>query len=534
MGEEELNRALLLPGPVGRRLSPALLALFAIASLSGGCGRSRPPNVILVSIDTLRPDHLGCYGYEPPTSPHIDRLAADGVRFADVHSTTSWTLPAHMSLLTGLPDALHRVVWDRVQLDPRRTLLAERFREHGYATAGFHGGPYLHRSFGFDRGFDLYEDCGELSSAAGLLPDLDAAAAAKVLARMETESHRIRTADTIQARAEAFLEEHAAEPFFLFLHHWDTHYDFNAPREYVDLFAPHYRGNLSMDGFIRNPEIRADMNPADYRYLLACYDAEIRWVDHHIGRLLDRLEELALLDNTYVVLTSDHGEQFFEHGGKGHRIDLYDEVLRIPLVIRGPGIRKGLVVPSHARLFDVMPTLLELCDLPPVADVFGVSLVPLLEGERPAELLDLPIIAELTDLTPLPDPERPGELLPQDRFVRHVAVGRGGLKLIEATPHAYDPRLPVSFDGEALGEPLRGLFDLKRDPGERQDLLAGDPGAAQRMLELLELVDRGLEARAAGMRWTGGPAAIDLDPEVMRMLAEIGYLKGADPLQKER
>ena len=463
--------------------------------------------MILISIDTLRPDHLGCYGYDAPTSPNIDALAREGTRFEQVHSSTTWTLPAHMSLLTGLPDSLHGVVWDRVPLDPHRRLLAESFRAAGYATAGFYGGPYLHESFGFGRGFDRYENCG-VPYPAELLPE-----------RLEQESHRVRTARRIEQAAERFLEEQAGRqarrPFFLFLHHWDVHYDFNAPEEFVELFAGEDGGRVSMRDFIRNPEIHPEMAPADRAYLLACYDAEIRWVDHQIGRLMLKLSELGMAQQTYVVITADHGEQFFEHGRKGHRLDLYDETLRIPLILKGPGIRPGQVVRSQARIFDVMPTLLDLAGLPEEPEVYGVSLRPQLEGKDPPGLRRLPIVAELTTV--------PGDGGPPE-FVRHRAVGRLGKKLIQARPRAYDRDRPADFSGAALGPPILGVFDLDLDPGEQQDLSRHTPALLEELLGLLAKIDEGLELKWRSLPNAGRPAASPLDPDVHRMLRENGYI----------
>ena len=497
MGEEELSLL------TSRRTSILLLAL-------AGCGTDEPlPNVILISIDSLRPDHLGCYGHAAPTSPNIDALARQGTRFDRAHSSTTWTLPAHLSLLTGLPDSLHGVVWDRVPLDSQRKLLAEQFQAAGYATAGFYGGPYLHESFGFGRGFDRYVNCGAQPMRNIHQP------AEVALREFEQESHRVRTADRIEQAAERFLDKQSERPFFLFLHHWDVHYDFNAPDEYVEQFAGDYSGQLSMRDFIRNPEINPEMAPADREYLLACYDAEIRWVDHQIGRLLRKLSELEIEQRTYLVITSDHGEQFFEHGRKGHRLDLYDETLRIPLVVRGPGIQAGNVVQHQARIFDVMPTLLDLTGLPEVPDVYGVSLRPLLEGRDPPGLRRLPIVAELTTVST----EGPAE------YVRHRAVGRSGKKLIQATRLSYDRSQPIRFSGLALAAPLRGLFDLGVDPGEQRDLSRHAPDLLAELAGFLDRVDQGLDLKRGSLRTGVGPAARQLDPDVDRMLRENGYLK---------
>jgi len=438
------------------------------------------PNVILISIDTLRPDHLGCYGYEPPTSPRMDRFAAEGVRFAKTHSSSSWTLPAHMSLLTGQPDRVHGVVHDTLARDPNVKMLAEAFRENGYRTGGYYGGPYLEPFFGFGEGFEDYVNCGvELFGSVQRVP---AAMRNQWLANKERESHSVVTAPKTTDHALSFLERHQEEPFFLFVHHWDVHYDFNAPAEFVRRF---WNGpppdDFSIELFMGNEAIAPTMTAQERAWLIANFDAEIAWVDHHVGRLLDRLDELGLADDTYVVVTADHGEEFFEHGAKGHRQNLYDTTLRIPLLVRGPGIRKGVVVDEQARLFDVMPTILDLCGLPAERGCGGVSLTPLIDGDAPAHLRDLPLLAELTDVPKVRGED--GKVATPHKIV-HRACGSNGFKHILAERRLFDSAKPdlTPFGGELVDRSER-LFDLDEDPGETQDLSESDPQALERLRE---------------------------------------------------
>ncbi|MBI4880288.1 MAG: sulfatase [Planctomycetes bacterium] len=498
------------------------LAALAAALYFGFLRAPARPNVILISIDTLRPDHLGCYGYDRPTSPAIDRCAAEGARFTYAHSSTSWTLAAHMSLMTGLPDELHEVVWDRVGLDPERVLLAERFHQAGYVTGGFFGGPYLHAAFGFGRGFDLYENCGQPTVYDAAREGMSAEELALLTMQKEAESHRIRTADTIQAHVDRFLERNSAQPFFLFIHHWDCHYDFNAPREFVDLFAPGYTGSLSMKGFMTNPKIAPGMDARDFEYLVANYDAEIRWVDHQVGRLRQKLEELGIADDTYVIITSDHGEEFFEHGNKGHRWNLHEETLAIPLIIAGPGVRHGLEIDASVRIFDVLPTILDLAGLPPVEEAYGVTLRPLLDGDEDGALRDLPIVAELTYIPKEMGPG--GQLAGSDHFFKHTAVGRGRRKLVQIDTRAYDESRPIDFTGKLQADPQQLLFDHTADPRERSDLAAKDPRLLEQMLRYRTRVLDGLRAFLDSLRRTGRPAPIPLPPDVLKQLLENGYL----------
>lgn len=478
-------------------------------------------NVVLISIDSLRYDHVGCYGYPKPTTPAIDALAARGARFATAHSTTSWTLPSHMALMTGMPNDVHGVVVDFASLDRKRTMLAEAFLRAGYDTAGAYGGLYLDAHFGFDRGFRSYVNCGVPVTPTNA-------------PKAEHESHRIVTAPRTTAFAEEYLgKRNPDKPFFLFLHHWDVHYDYIAPKEYVDRFTAGYRGDLDVANFYFNDAIRADMAPEDLAYVKGCYDAEIRFVDDHLSRLFAKLDALGLTDDTYVVVTADHGEEFFDHGNKGHRLNLHEETLRIPLVIAGPGIRPS-VIENGVRLIDVMPTLLDLCGLPPEPDCIGESLAPLLRGEDVSALRDLPIIAELTYLPKVQNDE--GEWVTADAYDKHIATSTQRWKLIEVQSREYDLReAPLDFSG-AETQPARfSLYDLGSDPTERTDRAATD--AAR--LDLLQRrhVDVLVEhaRRAQQMETTGGaPQPLPMSDHMQEIAAQNGYLQPVPSATKKK
>ncbi len=329
-----------------------------------------PLNVVIVSIDTLRPDHLGCHGYHRDTSPAMDRLAREGTRFENAVSTTSWTLPAHIALLTSLPDLVHGVLWDNYHLNGSRITLAEIMKEQGYRTAGIFTGPYLLPRFGFDQGFDYYIDCTLYDKK---LKGMDVLVA----------SERGRTTPGAMEKVEIWLNDNQNHPFFLFLHLFDVHPDFDPPPPFDTIFDPDYSGGVDGKDVFHNPAIHAGMERGDLEHLRALYDGEIRFVDDAgIARLMEMLEERNLAEKTLVVITSDHGEEFFEHGEFGHRKNLYDTTLRIPLIFWRPGlVPQGKVIERQVRITDVMPTILELLDLPQSPETLGQSLVPLLKGE---------------------------------------------------------------------------------------------------------------------------------------------------------
>lgn len=310
----------------------AVFALMASAALLAGCGldERRPPNVLLISVDTLRADRLGCYGAAAVETPAIDAMARSGVRFENAFSPVPLTLPAHWTLHTGTQPWVHGVVDNGMVLArPPASTLAERFSAAGYDTAAFVAAFVLHRSFGLDRGFDYYDDG----------PAADAA--------LDQVMHATAPADERVGQALRWLqsrEKKAAEPsrpFFLWLHLFDPHSPYAPPSE----FRARYRD----------------------RY----YEGEVAFVDTQIARLMAGLERSGEAAETLVVLTSDHGESLGEHGEQTHGVLLYEATLRVPLIFRLPGGRRaGELRNDAATLADVAPSVLELAGLPPepVAD----------------------------------------------------------------------------------------------------------------------------------------------------------------------
>ena len=353
-----------------------LVAALSMLVLAVGCSpnqseSSRPPNVLLVSIDTLRPDHLHAYGYDRPTSPTIDRLAREGARFENAIAPTSWTLPSHITLLTGLPPSAHGVTKGGRRLLPEATTLAEIFHRTGYETVGFVSGPFLRAIYGYEQGFDRYDD--EIAT-----PILRA-------------SHSDVTSPKLVEKLLGWLgDRDDSRPFFAFLHMWDPHYDFIPPPPYDTMFDPDYEGTMTGENFTSSKDFRWGMDERDFEHVLALYDGEIRYTDDHLGQIIEALESQGLLDDTIIVVTSDHGEEFLEHRRKGHAQSLFEEVIRIPLVVRYPkGVRAGAVFDDQVRLADVAPTIVGLAGVdaagfPSVeAPVFGARDLSLwLAGDR--------------------------------------------------------------------------------------------------------------------------------------------------------
>ena len=475
-----------------RRLSLLLLAL-----VGGACGGSeRPVNVLLISIDSLRADHLASYGYERQTSPRLDRLAAEGVLFETVVAESSWTLPTHASIFTGLTSGAHGVDRDNRRLAEETETLGSLFREAGYRTRGIYSAPYLHPTFGFGGGFAE----GDWTGVGGSDPldtlDEDADRRERRLSIKEAhgQSHRSVTSPEVTEQAESFLAEVGEEPFFLFLHYFDVHFDYVPPAKYWRKFDPDYRGGFQSEPFLGNPAIHPDMPAEHLRHVLARYDGEILWVDEHIGRVLDALEARGLADDTLVVVTSDHGDEFFEHGATGHRHTLYDEVLLVPLIARQPGrTASGHRVSEVVRHIDILPTVLDWAGLDAPASVMGVSLAPALRGEG-----DPPEVSGLSRLYKNRNEE-----------VFSALRGRDWKLLRRQAP-----------DGESLSL----IFDLERDPGELEPM--PEPSApelssrARRELEAIEA----LEALVADAL-ERGEQEIEVPAEIEAELRALGYVE---------
>ncbi len=318
---------------------------------------------ILISIDTLRADHLGCYGYRRDTSPFLDSLAARGTLFENALVQLPGTLPSHMSIFTGLYPAEHGVYPPYGVLSPEIATLPEIFQRNGFTTIGFTGGGYTAGGYGFARGFDQFSDdvddlsADDLSTEAGI---------------------------TFEQGLEALAWLAADEPFFLFLHTYSVHDPYDPPEPHRSLFwhgeAP---DTFEPTGANLNAVNRGTLSvtPDAVDYFEALYDAGIHYVDQVLAEFFAGLEELGLADQVTVVITSDHGEEFLDHGQLVHE-QIYDENLHVPLIVLSPGLEGGRRVASLVESIDLAPTLYGLAAIPPPEGLSGRSLVAVLTGAR--------------------------------------------------------------------------------------------------------------------------------------------------------
>jgi arylsulfatase A-like enzyme/lipopolysaccharide biosynthesis regulator YciM len=335
-------------------IGSATAAVVLTIVLSVSCGRfarllpgGGRPDVLLISIDTLRADRLGSYGYAAAQTPALDGLAANGLRFAQAATVTPLTLPAHTSLLTGTFPTFHGVRDNgQFYVSDDLTTLAEVFKANGYRTGGFIGAFVLDRRWGIAQGFDTYFDDFDLSKYQ-LGAGIDAAQ---------------RPGREVVDHALEWLRQSSSRPFFAWVHLYDPHSPYDAPEPVAERFP---------------------------RTVSGAYDAEVAEADIQVARLLAGLRELGVLDRTLIVVVGDHGESLGEHQEQQHGFFVYDATTRIPLIISGPRV-PARVVPEQVRITDVMPTILDLCRMPAPAAVQGVTLAAAARGGR----LDLLALSE--------------------------------------------------------------------------------------------------------------------------------------------
>lgn len=503
---------------LGRRaLAPAALLLLGLV-LWTNCGKFGGPDltIILISLDTTRPDHLSAYGYDRETTPTLARLAREGALFTNARSTTSWTLPAHMSLFTGLPPGLHDVVIDIQVLDQGRRTLGEIFQDAGYRTLGVFSGPYVHGRYGFARGMKFYER----GTVEPMLFDIPRNQRDAQMGTREHSSHREVTSKRIVDRALTLMAHDDTEANLLFLHFFDPHYDFRAPPKIARRFTdPAYSGRISGNGIANDPDlISGRIDAADRAQLEALYDAELAWVDQNIARLLNELEAAGRLDNALVVITGDHGEEFYERGRFGHRAGLMDEVLRVPLIIWGPGIvPAGRVVEDDVSIYDVLPTLIDYADLPEEPSLYGRSLKPLIDGKSlPAR----PVTAALSFFSR----DLPGY------YVLHESMVLQGMKLIRRMHVAWSEDAQSDLGGTWDEDSIQlELYDLLLDPDETNNLIGLGDERESRMRRAFTEETRRQRQALEEFQPQGSGGAQDAALDLMETMAAFGYLTPLEP-----
>lgn len=327
-------------------------------------------NIILISIDTLRADHLGCYNYPRNTCPSIDKFRENAVLFRYCIAQSSSTLTSHASMLTSLIPSHHGAFFTREQALPENIrTMAELLKEKGYQTISFNDGGQIAPKFGLNQGFDRYESMRDSIKAEHL------------------NFYRVVT------KTMKWLDQHPEEKFFLFLHTYETHHPYTPKKRQLKLFESNYNGDLNwqitveMIERINKGEIK--LTDEDKQHIINTYDAEIRSMDESFGLLIDFLKKKKLYDNTLIIFTSDHGEEFGEHGiWATHSHTLFNDQLHVPLVIKLPASKFASRKVDHlVRSIDILPTVMDLLGEKMSKDFEGSSLVPLMKGIPPKKLI---------------------------------------------------------------------------------------------------------------------------------------------------
>ncbi len=435
-----LLRAFGSPGSGFRLLAP---------KIKGRLRRIHRPNVILISIDTLRADHLTPYGYDKPTSPSLGELVEDSVLFEKALSHGPSTLISHASLFSSLLPQHHGASFHfRRKLSEEAITLTEVLREAGYRCASINGGGQIDPAFGLDQGFELYDPKGGYFY-------------------------------NVVRRGERWVEENSDAPFFLFLHTYEVHHPYRPRMPDLERFDEGYDGPLpstiSKELLEQINAGELEVDEADLRYIVATYDALISSMDRALELLVHYLRANGLYDSTLVVFTSDHGEEFGEHGWMGwHSHSLFDELLHVPLVLKLPGAHEaGRSVDAPVRLIDVAPTILDILGLEAPETFDGRSLLPLIDGSSLAEL---------------------------------PAVG-----MIDESKQEY-----FSIRQDAWKWLNGRLYDLRTDPSEQNDLARSNPAKAREMRRKLEnLLERRSPLKSQGS---------ELSDETQERLRALGYL----------
>jgi len=430
------------------------------------------PNIILISLDTLRADHLGCYGYERETSSNIDRFARGAFLFENCIAPSSWTLPSHASVFTGLHPSVHGAIVFLPACRPIRQeeiTLAELARQHGYLTAAYTEGVLVGGSLGFSQGFELYSD-GEATLKG---------------AAEETFN------DAFQ-----WVQTHAGLPFFLFVHTYQTHNPYTPPGQFATMFDTSYTGRVGKDIF--NP--RMDFSDADKIHLEALYDGEIAYTDAVVSNFLTRLRKMRLLKNTIVVIFSDHGEEFWDHGGVQHGVTLYDEQLRVPLIIRLAGNRPPTGRESRqVSLTDLYAT---------IAELLGI------DHDSPSDCMSL---------TPLMGVSRPGTRYERTIVVSETCHREHILQFMKDKWRRYSVRTDAEKYMNTEKYETEELYNLQIDPGETNNIAQDNPSSLERYRALKESF---LESVSTGQPQpsTTELRTVAFSEEDRRRLRALGYL----------
>ncbi len=461
------------------------VALFMNSNGMAGV-RSAKPNVLLLIIDTLRADRLGCYGYDKPTSPSIDRVASESVLFEQAYVSWASSLPSHSSIMTSMQPYHHGAFPNGKSLNAKLLTLPKILHEYGYKNAGFVSNTLVGNQYNFELGYDTFTDLTKF--------DYHDTSWQMWVRTLDT----IRLFDKITDRdlftdlALSWIEKHRHRPFFLWGQWLQPHAPYEPPARHLAKFEESYSGIA--DGSLKQIfDIRqgnVTLSDSDQQHYSALYDGEVAWSDEQIGAVYDKLTELELLENSIVIITSDHGENMLEHGLEYGHAGVNESSVRIPLLVRLPG-GKRMQLAHVVQSIDIAPTVLDLLDIPMPDQFHGRSVVPLVEGQKV---------------------EWPNEAFSVGFWKKRNFFGlrNGDWKLI----------LDVRQQNQTWA-----LYHLPTDPHERKNRYETEPGTATKMKHAMEIWLANEFENLDLVYKPGGFFEEDFDEKTIQRLRTLGYIK---------
>ncbi len=477
-----------------------MVSLLSLGFLAWHSRQKQKPqiNVCLIVVDALRADHLACYGYHRATSPNIDKLAKEGVLFSRAFSHGTQTLISIPSLLTSLYPSVHRVLKNGAVVADEFITLPELLAKNGYATAAFVA-PHLEVIGNLKHRFGVYRSLRPAIEKIFNEQKKKSSTPPRLI--MKAILDKLNFTSQITEDAIGWLRQNSGKRFFIYIHFLDVHAPYNPPEPYKKLF---WRGEIDRalaQSAIDN--IRQDVEgnflsrlpgreaQARLEYIISQYDAEVRFVDDNVGMLLDELKSLNLSDNTLVILTSDHGEEFLDHGQFAHGRSLYDEVLRVPLIMRLPRvIPEGKTAGQLARLIDIMPTTLDILNIDSGNNnMQGVSLMPAIHKNRSVALESF---AETNSEACI------GVMTQEWKFLKCDETGPGGDRYV--------------------------LYNLIDDPNEMKNVAQANPEQSAYFENRIRSYEASCqELRAAVLDRGDVEEAVVLDEPTKEVLKSMGY-----------
>jgi len=434
-------------------------------------------NVILIVIDALRADHLGCYGYKRNTSPQLDALAREGVLFKNCYSQSSWTKPSVSSILTSLYPSMHGTTLHTHALPEDLVTLAEILGDQGYINYGYVANPNLKKIFNFDQGFKFFDDRlmrDKLYNAVLRQMRQKPPYFLKIVNR-KFDHNDYDNAELANARIIPWLDVYKKQNFFMYIHYMDPHAPLSPPPPYNTIF-----------GYVEGDD--------DSR-AISLYDGEIRFVDEQISKIIERLKSEKIFSKTMLIITSDHGRAFGEHNYYGHGATIYQEQLKVPLIIKFPGnFPAGRVVEGQVRSIDIMPTILDVLNIAVDLPLEGISLSSLITTEtREGICEDVYIEENLANTYILNGVIKNNEW-------KYILTEKSKLRDIEQ-------------------EGREELYNLLKDPAELKNLADLEPDVLGTIRDLL----RSFKER--GQKNMPMTSQVELDRETTRQLRSLGYLQ---------